>query len=62
MFVLLIGNVMYFMFIVGINVVLYFLNDSKGEFIVIVCVRKNGGGCEKFFDVNNRYYIIESNN
>ncbi|WP_077867543.1 pre-toxin TG domain-containing protein, partial [Clostridium saccharobutylicum] len=56
------GNVMYSMPIVGTNAVLYFPNDSKGEPIATACVRKNGGGCEKFSDVNNRYYTTESNN
>ena len=50
------GNIMYSMPIVGTSANLYFPNERNEEPIVIGCVRKNGSSCEKFSDVNNRYF------
>ena len=56
------GNIMYSMPIVGTSANLYFPNERNEEPIVIGCVRKNGSSCEKFSDVNNRYFSTESGN
>ena len=56
------GNIMYSMPIVGTSANLYFPNERNEEPIVIGCVRKNGSSCEKFSDVNNRYFATESGN
>jgi hypothetical protein len=56
------GNIMYSMPIVGTNALLYFPNVNKADPIVIGCVRKNGGSCDKFSDVNKRYYTTEHKN
>jgi hypothetical protein len=53
---------MYSMPIVGTNALLYFPNVNKADPIVIGCVRKNGGSCDKFSDVNKRYYTTEHKN
>ena len=56
------GNIMYSMPIVETSANLYFPNERNEEPIVIGCVRKNGSSCEKFSDVNNRYFSTESGN
>ena len=56
------GNLMYSMPIVGTNANLYFPSERSQDPMVIGCVRKNGGSCEKFSNVNNRYFSTESGN
>jgi hypothetical protein len=53
------GNIMYCMPIVGTNTSLYISDISGDNAVILGCVRKNGGDCEKTGNPDIRYFGTE---